>query len=260
MSKKKECILVADDAAIDRRVVKMLLRHDYDVDEAVDGADAVRQIEANPGRYACLLLDMLMPVMDGFKVLAHLQAGKLLEKIPVIALTAISDTEGHIKCYESGALDLVEKPFDQEMLRYKIKFNISRFRRLQGMEVMQATVGESPAKASVGPLRAVRQYIQTNFGTNDEETQGMVDTFMESFGECVQELKGMASPADTMTIRGVTHKMYGFAKTVGAMELNDAALLLNAAAKQNDPAACEAGVRVVLRLYADCQAANGAQA
>lgn len=259
MSKKKECILVADDAAIDRRVIKMLLRHDYDVDEAVDGSDALRQMEENPERYACLLLDMLMPVMDGFKVLAHLQEDHLLERVPVIALTAISDTEGHIKCYESGAIDLIEKPFDQEMLRYKIKFNISRFRRLRGTESISATVGTTPKAVANDPLREIRQYVQVNFGTNDEETHDMLGTFMESLGECVQDLRGLSSPPDMQVIRGVTHKMYGFAKTVGALELNDLSLLLNAAAKQNDQQACEAGIRAVSHLYAECQAAYGAR-
>ena len=64
MENGKDVILVADDAAIDRRIVKLLLRKDYEVEEAADGLETVRRLEANGERYAAVLLDMLMPVMN----------------------------------------------------------------------------------------------------------------------------------------------------------------------------------------------------
>ncbi len=249
---KKERILIVDDAAIDRRIVTMLLRRDYEIDEAADGLEAVKRLEAEPDGYACILLDMLMPVMDGFKVMAYMHEHGLHERIPVIALTAIADVEGHIRCYESGAIDIIEKPFDNRMLQYKLTFNINRFRRLQGIPGAPAA---APApRASL--LDAVRRHLKATLNAQDEELSALVRSFMESFTACAETLRGLDTPPDYAAIRAVTHQIYGFALTIGAQELNDVALLLNAASKQRDPDACAAGIRLMLRLYGDCRAAQ----
>ena len=251
---KKECILVADDAAIDRRIVRMLLHRDFEVEEATDGLDAIKHLETNPDRYACVLLDMLMPVMDGFKVMAFMQDRGLLDKVPVVALTAISDAEGHIKCYESGAIDIIEKPFDNRMLQYKLKFNISRFQRLRGTAAQGPSVPASGSSAplSHGLIAGIRHHLEGTLGLSSEELPAFLATFMETFTECVDALKGLSTPPDCQVIRSVTHKVYGFAESIGAPVLNDVALLLNAAAKQNDVNACNAGIRLMLSLYGEC--------
>ena len=256
---KKECILVADDAAIDRRIVRMLLRRDYDVEEAADGLDAVKHLEASPDRYDCVLLDMLMPVMDGYGVLSYMHEHGLSDRIPVIALTAISDVEGHIKCYESGAIDIIEKPFDNRMLQYKLKFNITRFRRLNGVASAaapqpQQTPAVKPEIVRPGLIASICQHLKATLGVTDEELPDFLATFMESFTECADQLKSLSSPPDVDVIRAVTHKVYGFAQSIGAPALNDAAVLLNAAAKQNNVEACEAGIRLMLGIYGDCLA------
>ena len=250
---KKECILVADDAAIDRRIVHMLLRRDYDVEAAADGLEAVKLLEANPKRYACILLDMIMPGLDGFKVLAFMQERNLLDKIPVIALTAISDAEGHIKCYESGAIDIIEKPFDNRMLQYKLKFNINRFHRLQGLApVPSEATGENEHAHRHSLISNIRQHLKGTLEMTDEELPSFLKTFMDTFSECIDTLKALDTPPDCQVIRNITHKIYGFAQSTGAPELNDCALLLNAAAKQNDADACAAGIRQMIALYSEC--------
>jgi len=251
MNAKKEVVLVADDAAIDRRIVKLLLRKDYEIEESVDGLDTVKRLEADPERYSAVLLDMMMPVMDGFQVMNWMREHRLLDRIPVIALTAISDAEGHIRCYDSGAIDVIEKPFDEKMLLYKLRFDIERFRRLNGM----ATAADVPEAPRKGPLDEIRLYAESRFGVTDpQELDDFVTTFMDSFGECVEALRAMGDRPDPQVIRQVTHKIYGFAESVGAERLHSYALLLNAGAKQGDVKAMEAGIRLVLELYGECLA------
>ncbi len=110
-------------------------------------------------------------------------------------------------------------------------------------------------RARINMIAEVRRYVGETLGITDEaEMKDFLDTFMQSFGECVKELRALGNPPDVQVIRVVTHKIYGFARSIGAMELNDAALLLNVAAKQNDPDACAAGIRLVLALYEGCLA------
>lgn len=109
--------------------------------------------------------------------------------------------------------------------------------------------------ARSGMIAEVRNYVEETLGITDEaEMKDFLDTFMQSFGESVKELRALGNPPDMQVIRAVTHNIYGFARSIGAMELNDAALLLNAAAKQNDPDACAAGIRLVISLYDGCLA------
>lgn len=128
---QKDRILVADDADIGRSVLRALLRKEYDVIEARNGAEVVQILRSNPGDIACILLDIMMPVMDGTKVLQFMKENDLLDKIPTIALTAISDAEGKINCYEAGAIDIIEKPYDQKMLLYKVRHTIDVFRSIR---------------------------------------------------------------------------------------------------------------------------------
>ena len=205
----------------------MLLRRDYDVEEAADGLEAVKHMEAHPDGYACILLDMLMPVMDGFKVMEYMQQHGLLEKIPVVALTAISDAEGHIKCYESGAIDIIEKPFDNRMLQYKLKFNINRFRRLQGMQgsvtAPSAPVSDaSAAQTAVRPslLDAIRNHLKATLDVSDEEMPDFIQTFMDSFTECADTLKGLGTPrchAQDLRFRPV-HRRHGAQRRIVVVE------------------------------------------
>lgn len=251
MENGKDIILVADDAAIDRRIVKLLLRKDYEVEEAADGLETVRRLEANGERYAAVLLDMLMPVMNGAQVMGWMREHQLINRVPVIAFTAISDAQGRIKCYDSGAFDIIEKPFDEKMLLYKLRLDIDRFRKMCG--VVPADSAAASRKPRKSPLDEVRLCAREKFGVNDaEELNDFVKTFMESFGECAEELRKLGDDYDAQAIRQVTHKIYGFAEAVGARRLNDYALLLNAGAKQGDVKAMEAGVRLVLGYYGEC--------
>ena len=115
---KKDCILIADDAAIDRRIVRMLLRRDYDVEEAADGLEAVKHMEAHPDGYACILLDMLMPVMDGFEAARRIRAlaEPALSHLPIIAMTANAFDEDRRAAARCGMNGLISKPIDMEEL------------------------------------------------------------------------------------------------------------------------------------------------
>ena len=119
VNQSRPCVLVADDVEFSRGILKMLLRHDYEVLEASNGDEAVSQLKENAQKISCILLDIKMPGLDGYGVMDFMRQEKLIERIPVIALTSLSDPQGHIRCYESGAIDLIEKPFNQDLLLYK---------------------------------------------------------------------------------------------------------------------------------------------
>ncbi|MBR3085940.1 MAG: response regulator [Kiritimatiellae bacterium] len=124
-------ILVADDMAISRKLLKTHLGSRYNVIEAKNGLEVVEFLKNSPANISCILLDMLMPVMDGTKVLEFMREHGLLDIIPVIVITAMSNSAGKISCYEAGASEIIEKPYDPKILVNRIDSYVRLFSRLR---------------------------------------------------------------------------------------------------------------------------------
>ncbi len=120
-------LLVADDVDISRQLLKTHLGKLYNVIEAKNGLEVVNLLKSPTCKISCILLDILMPVMDGLKVLEFMRENGLLKHIPVIAMTAISDTNGKLSCYDAGASDIIEKPYDPRILLNRVKHYIDLY-------------------------------------------------------------------------------------------------------------------------------------
>ena len=103
-------ILIVDDERINREILGMMLSGDYKILYAENGEEALEQAYAAKDRLSLVLLDVLMPVMDGFQVLEKMKADPALSRIPVIVLTTEKSYE--VKCLRLGAADFITKPYD----------------------------------------------------------------------------------------------------------------------------------------------------
>ena len=108
--RKPRRVLVVDDQEINRDVLGMILEDKYDVIYAENGIEAIDVIKENPEELSLVMLDLLMPVMDGFEVLETMRSDEEMKKIPVIVLTAEKSAE--LKALQMGAADFITKPFD----------------------------------------------------------------------------------------------------------------------------------------------------
>ena len=117
MSHKK--ILVVDDAEFNRDLVVQLLGDEYDIVEAVDGQDGL--IKAEEQRPDLILMDLGMPVMDGWEATKKLKANGDLRHIPVIAITSHAMVGDEIQARQAGCDDYIPKPVDEELLIQKVK-------------------------------------------------------------------------------------------------------------------------------------------
>lgn len=126
MSKPRKLICVADDSEITRALLRVLFNKTYDIIEASNGADVIRILRSSERPLSALLLDMRMPEMDGWNVLQFLKDHQLAGKFPVICITAISDTETKIRCYEEGCAEVIEKPFNERLLVAHVQSIIER--------------------------------------------------------------------------------------------------------------------------------------
>ena len=103
-------VLVVDDEFVNRQLLGMILSKDYDVIYAEDGRQALGTIREKRELISVVLLDLLMPEMDGFEVIEAMRRDEALKRIPVIVLTSEKDAE--VKTLKLGAADFIKKPYD----------------------------------------------------------------------------------------------------------------------------------------------------
>jgi len=125
-------LLAVDDDDMNREMlVRRLQKIGYDVTEAATGREALNKLKE--GSFDLVLLDILMPDLDGFQTLEFMKADPRLRHIPVIMLTALDDVESNVRCIEAGAEDYVPKPFNPVILRARITASLEK-KRLRDQE------------------------------------------------------------------------------------------------------------------------------
>jgi two-component system, OmpR family, alkaline phosphatase synthesis response regulator PhoP len=115
---KKKVLIVDDEPHIIRIIEDRLTAGGFEVIVAVNGGEGLKMAGENPD---IILLDIMMPVMDGFSVLENLKAAELTKNIPVIMLTAKGERESVEKAFALGAVDYAVKPTDLAVLAEKIR-------------------------------------------------------------------------------------------------------------------------------------------
>jgi signal transduction histidine kinase len=125
-------ILVVDDNQLNRMLLRLHLeREGHQVAMAEHGLQALAMLRAQP--FDIVLLDLLMPEMDGFQVLSILQADSELRHIPVIVISALDEMGDVVRCIEMGATDHLPRPFDPVLLRARINASLAA-KRLHDQE------------------------------------------------------------------------------------------------------------------------------
>ncbi|MBQ7588574.1 MAG: EAL domain-containing protein [Lachnospiraceae bacterium] len=107
---KKRRVLIADDESINREVLGSILKDRYEVSYAEDGQEAFNMLKEAKPVFSLVLLDLLMPRMDGFEFISRLRADNDLRMVPVIVMTSEADAE--VKSINLGAADFIIKPYD----------------------------------------------------------------------------------------------------------------------------------------------------
>ena len=115
---KRGSILVVDDSGFNTKYISVILSQEYDLATANNGIDAIRQaIELNPD---LILLDVVMPGMDGYEVCKILKSMDSTKEIPVLFITSMDELSSQTKGFEVGAIDYIVKPFNEILLKMRI--------------------------------------------------------------------------------------------------------------------------------------------
>jgi signal transduction histidine kinase len=124
MNVGKGRILIVDDEMLNRTLLSTNLQEaGYAVKTAEDGQRALQLIRTE--QFDAVLLDLIMPRMDGYQVLAEMRSDALLRRIPVIVISSMDDVDSIVRCIEMGATDYLAKPFNPVLLHARIRGSLA---------------------------------------------------------------------------------------------------------------------------------------
>jgi CheY-like chemotaxis protein len=126
-SVRNQRILIVDDVPTNIKVLAEALRGDYEINVATNGKEAL-EIAGSESLPDLILLDIVMPGMDGYEVCRGLKSDPRTQNIPVIFITAKSDDEDHTKGLELGAVDYINRPFSLPIVKARIRSHLDRRR------------------------------------------------------------------------------------------------------------------------------------
>jgi two-component system cell cycle response regulator len=126
-------ILVVDDNRLNRLMIaRGLEQQGHSVELAEHGRQALDMLQVEP--FDLVLLDIMMPEMDGYQVLERMKGDQVLRDIPVVVISAVDEMESVVRCIEMGAEDYLPKPFDPVLLRARISAGLEK-KRMRDQEV-----------------------------------------------------------------------------------------------------------------------------
>lgn len=176
MIKLKPLILVVDDGPKNIKLMRAILEPaGYDVIDAANGEQAIQLARSHAP--ALILLDLMMPGMDGFAVCDHLKGLKSTRHIPIIVITAREDGESESRCFAIGAADYIAKPISVPVVLARVKTHLALDGQLRSLEGMFSDVMEFAPDAIIlsnarGEIVRVNQRTEEMFAYRREELLG----------------------------------------------------------------------------------------
>ena len=166
---EQQQVLIVDDSAMNRMILAEILGSDYHILEASNGEEGMEVLRQNPGNIALVLLDINMPIMNGFEVLTAMNRSHIIEDVPVIMISS-EDAESSIRrAYELGASDYVNRPFDAKVVYQRVYNTIKLYakqRRLVQMVSDQIRKQERNTTMLVGVLSQIVEFRNGESGSH----------------------------------------------------------------------------------------------
>lgn len=178
----RQNILIVDDSEMNRAILSEILGSDYNILEAANGKECLAMLEQYDTGIALILLDIVMPVMDGFEVLAAMNRNHRIEDIPVIMISS-EDSDPVVRhAYEMGVSDYASRPFDASIV-YRRVFNTIKLyakqRRLISLVTSQTREKEKNTQMMVSILSEVVEFRNGESGLHVQHIGTLTQRLLE---------------------------------------------------------------------------------
>lgn len=131
---EKQKILIVDDSEMNRALLIEILENQYDIEEAENGVAAIEILSREKSEFSLVLLDIMMPEMDGLEVLSHINKYRWNERFAVIMISADDSHEKMQLAYKMGAFDYIGRPFDSVIVKRRISNTMLLYARQHQLE------------------------------------------------------------------------------------------------------------------------------
>ena len=234
-------LLAEDNEANQMVAVELLSRLGIELDIANNGREAVELARGRPGGYACVLMDMQMPEMDGLSATRALRADPALRGLPIIAMTANAMKADLDACLAAGMDDYVTKPIDRAVLAATLRKWLPASARIGAGQPDTAAGATTPAAAAPqpGPAPAPPAPLDgldvsnalVRLGIGFDALQRLLIRFADGQPQALAALRAAADAGDADAAAKAAHAIAGAAGNLGADGLRDAAKALESAAR-----------------------------
>lgn len=175
---------MVDDEAINRELLRQIFESEYDIVMAEEGKEAISLVGQYQNELAVVLLDLMMPKLNGYQVLQVLNYSNIIKKIPVILITSNTNTEIALSCYSLGVADVINKPFVAQIVRQRVLNIIGMY---QDRETLKNLLDQS------------NHTVQEQ----QEQLHKFYDNLMESISNLV-EFRNLESGMHIKRVKGLT--------------------------------------------------------
>ncbi len=183
---KKKKILVVDDSEMNRSILADMLGDDYEILEACNGLEGIAEIKKHEEEIALMLLDVVMPQMDGFEVLAVMNKGGWIGSIPVIMISAETSSTHVNQAYDMGVTDYISRPFDGKVVRRRVNNTIMLYTKqkmLQGMVTEQILEKEKSSSLMVEILSNIVEFRNGESGLHVLHVRTITEMLLKKLAE-----------------------------------------------------------------------------
>lgn len=205
---EKSQILLVDDSKMNRMILAEILGDGYHILEAENGQECLETLRAEAGNIALVLLDINMPVMDGFEVLKAMNANHTIEDIPVIMISSEDSDAAIRRSYELGASDYVNRPFDARIVYRRVTNTIKLYakqRRLVQMVSDQIRAREKNTDVLVGVLSQIVEFRNGESGSHVRHIRIITETLLHRLIELTSRYDLTPEQQDNIPLASALH-------------------------------------------------------
>lgn len=216
----KPLVLIVDDSEMNREILREMLKDDYDILEAASGEDGLEAIRQHGELISLVLLDIMMPGINGFEVLSQMSRDGIIDDIPVIMISSEDKQEAVLNAYELGASDYISRPFDIRVVRHRVS-NImhlyAKQRRLSSLLSQQFYERERESRMLVDIMASSMELRNGESGLHVLHIRNLTEILLERLVQKTDKYELTGARRSTIAMASTLHD-------IGKMAIPDAIL------------------------------------
>ena len=204
----RQKILIVDDSEMNRAILSEMLNDDYDIEEAENGSQAVAILQKSGDEISLVLLDIVMPELDGYGVLEIMNKKRWIEDIPVIMISAENSTSSIDRAYELGVTDFIARPFDALIVRRRVVNTLllyAKQKKLSEMVSDQIYENEKNSNMMITILSHIVEFRNGESGLHILHVQTITDILLKRLVQITDKYKLSASDMSLISTASALH-------------------------------------------------------